>query len=103
MSPAVSAVVFNAACYATGWKVMGKDFVIYSIISSIGFSSFYAVFEQFGPIVAGTCRFTPACSHIRSYICRRRLRSLCPFRYSAAVILLLGCVFLPTVQSWATC
>ena len=30
-----------------GWKLLGKRFLIYSFISSIGFSVFYRIFEQF--------------------------------------------------------
>lgn len=57
ISPALSAIVFNAACYAFGWKVMGKDFIAYSIIAGLGFSAFYAIFEQFDPLFPGLVDF----------------------------------------------
>ena len=37
----------NAACYLLGWKLMGRDFVLCSIVAGGGFSLFYALFEQF--------------------------------------------------------
>lgn len=49
ISPAISSLIFNVICYAIGWKVMGKDFIVYSILSCIGFSCFYALFEGLGP------------------------------------------------------
>ena len=37
-------------CYFLGWKLLGKLFLAYSFISSIGFSFFYGIFEQFDPL-----------------------------------------------------
>ena len=50
ISPAVSGVVLNIACYALGWRTLGKDFIGYSIVAGGGFSLFYAIFEQFPPL-----------------------------------------------------
>ena len=50
VSPAVSGLVLNAACYLFGWRVLGRDFVLYSAVAGGGFSLFYAVFEQFPPL-----------------------------------------------------
>lgn len=50
ISPALSGLIMNGACYLLGWKVLGKDFVLYSIIAGGGFSLFYAVFECFDPL-----------------------------------------------------
>lgn len=50
ISPAVSGLVMNFACYALGWKVLGKEFVIYSLFAGGGFSLFYAFFERFEPL-----------------------------------------------------
>jgi len=50
ISPAVSGLLMNFACYAFGWKVLGKDFVIYSVFAGGGFSLFYAFFEGFQPL-----------------------------------------------------
>ena len=50
VSPSLSGFVMNAICYIIGWRTLGKHFVIYSCISGVGFSAFYAVFEQFEPL-----------------------------------------------------
>lgn len=50
ISPSISGFVMNAICYIIGWRTLGKHFVIYSCISGVGFSAFYAVFEQFDPL-----------------------------------------------------
>ena len=47
VSPAVSGFVMNAVCYLIGWKLLGRAFVAYSVISGGCFSVFYAIFEQF--------------------------------------------------------
>lgn len=53
LSPAVSGFFMNAACYAFGWRVLGRNFVLYSMIAGGGFSLFYAFFEQFPPLWPG--------------------------------------------------
>lgn len=50
ISPSVSAFIMNTACYALGFKTLGKSFVMYSVISGLGFSASYAVFERFAPL-----------------------------------------------------
>lgn len=50
ISPALSGLIMNGACYLLGWKVLGKDFVLYSMIAGGGFSVFYAIFECFNPL-----------------------------------------------------
>lgn len=50
ISPALSAFVLNALCYLFGWRTLGKDFLIYSAISGIGYSVFYALLEPFAPL-----------------------------------------------------
>lgn len=50
ISPAVSGFFLNSICYILGWKLLGKRFVIYSIVSTVGFSAAYGIFEQFEPI-----------------------------------------------------
>ncbi|MGN0334401.1 MAG: YitT family protein [Lachnospiraceae bacterium] len=50
LSPAVSGFVLNLLCYAMGWKMLGKDFIIYSSIATGGFSLSYKIFEQFDPM-----------------------------------------------------
>ena len=50
ISPAVSGFLMNVACYAMGWKLFGGTFLVYSFVSTGGFSVFYALFEQFDPL-----------------------------------------------------
>lgn len=50
ISPAISSLVVNIACYALGWRVLGKDFIGYSAISILSYSAGYALLEQFPPI-----------------------------------------------------
>ena len=50
ISPAVSGLIMNIICYLIGFKLLGKDFILYSIFAGGGFSLFYAIFEQFDPI-----------------------------------------------------
>ena len=53
ISPAWSGLVMNALCYLLGWMLMGRDFVLYSIVAGSGFSLFYAFFESFPPLWPG--------------------------------------------------
>lgn len=50
ISPAVSGFVLNMACYLLGWRLLGKGFVFYSMVSAGSFSAAYHIFEQFDPL-----------------------------------------------------
>ncbi len=50
LSPAITGFVLNCLCYLLGWRALGKKFILYSLISSLGFSLFYGIFEQFPPL-----------------------------------------------------
>ena len=50
LSPAVTGLVMNAACYLMGWRLLGREFIAYSIVAGGGFSIFYAVVEQVDPL-----------------------------------------------------
>lgn len=50
LSPSISGFVLNAACYIGGFKVLGREFAIYSIVAGVGFSVFYAICEAFPPL-----------------------------------------------------
>ena len=50
ISPAVSGLLRNAGCSLFGWRVLGRNFILYSLVAGGGFSLFYAVFEQFPPL-----------------------------------------------------
>lgn len=51
ISPAVSSLVLNAACYGFGLRYLGKPFAICSIIATGSFTLFYGIFEQFPPLL----------------------------------------------------
>lgn len=50
ISPAITSLVLNGACYLLGWRTMGKDFIWYSLLAGGGFSVFYALCEPFAPL-----------------------------------------------------
>lgn len=50
ISPSLSGLVLNTACYLFGFKMLGKAFIFYSAVAGGGFSVFYAIFEQFPPL-----------------------------------------------------
>lgn len=50
LTPAYSSFVMNILCYFIGIKILGRDFLLYSIVSALGFSLFYALFEFVGPL-----------------------------------------------------
>ncbi len=50
ISPSLSGFLLTVLCYFLGWKLLGKLFLAYSFISSMGFSVFYGIFEQFDPL-----------------------------------------------------
>ena len=66
ISPAISGFIMNAACYLLGWKTLGSEFIMYSVISSAGFSVCYKIFERI-------CRSSTPRFNSRSFV--RRLRS----------------------------
>lgn len=53
LSPAVSGLVLNAACYILGWRTLGKTFIGYSLIAAGGFSIGYGICELFPPLWPG--------------------------------------------------
>ncbi len=50
ISPAVSGIIINFACYFLGWRLLGGRFIINSFIAGGAYSVFYYIFEQFDPI-----------------------------------------------------
>lgn len=47
LSPAISGFVLNLLCYCLGRRLLGREFLVYSAISAIGFSLSYKLFELF--------------------------------------------------------
>ena len=50
LSPAVTGFVLNAVCFLFGWRVLGREFVVYSVIATAAFSGSYALVEQMEPL-----------------------------------------------------
>ncbi len=50
LSPAISGFLLNGACYLLGAGALGRQFLFYSAASTVGFSVFYSIFEQFPPL-----------------------------------------------------
>ena len=50
LSPALTSIVLNGACYLWGWNRLGHTFVLKSLIASAGYSAVYAVCELFPPL-----------------------------------------------------
>ena len=50
ISPSVSGLILNGVCYLLGFKLLGKEFIAYSVIAGGGVSLFYAIFEKFPPV-----------------------------------------------------
>lgn len=64
ISPSVSGFILNAACYIIGFRVLGKQFIAYSVVAGGGFSLFYAIFERFDPIWPGIANYPLAAAII---------------------------------------
>lgn len=47
ISPAVTGGIMNILCYILGWKLLGREFIIYSVLATAGFSGSYKICEQF--------------------------------------------------------
>ena len=50
ISPALSGLIMNLICYGMGWRFLGKEFILYSLLSSLSFSVSYRIWEQFPPL-----------------------------------------------------
>ena len=50
ISPAISTAVLNILCYWTGWKLLGKVFIVRSAVATVGFSLIYWFVQQFPPL-----------------------------------------------------
>lgn len=52
-SPAVVAPLLDILCYIFAFRYLGKDFLKLSLISTLSFASFFRLWEQFPPVLAG--------------------------------------------------
>ena len=47
ISPAISSFIINCICYFIGWQTLGKTFIGYSAVCTVGFSGTYWICQQF--------------------------------------------------------
>lgn len=50
ISPAITAPILDGTCYFMGVVFLGKEFIIKSLVGTLGYSVFYAILEQFPPL-----------------------------------------------------
>lgn len=50
ISPAITSFLLNGACYLLGLKTLGREFIGYSVVASLGYSVCYAICERFPPL-----------------------------------------------------
>lgn len=50
LSPAISSLILNALCFAFGWRILGRCFLMYSLLACGAYSLFYALLEPFAPL-----------------------------------------------------
>ena len=53
ISPSLSSLIMNGACYLMGWRLLGREFIVYSAVAGGSFSLAYAVCECFPPLWPG--------------------------------------------------
>ena len=53
LSPAFSSLILNGGCYLLGWKTLGKEFIGYSVVATLGYSACYRICEQFPSLWPG--------------------------------------------------
>lgn len=66
ITPAISSFILNLICYCIGAKILGKNFVLYSLVSAVAFSLFYAVCEYIGPLFPQISDYKLLCSVLGS-------------------------------------
>lgn len=51
INPSVANIIIDISLFVVAYKFFGKHFLIHSIIATLGFSVFYAMFENIGPLI----------------------------------------------------
>ncbi|MGI5894477.1 MAG: YitT family protein [Candidatus Merdivicinus sp.] len=62
ISPAISSVILNVFCYGFGLRHLGKRFAVCSILATGSFTLFYAILEQFPPLMPSLADYPLAAS-----------------------------------------
>ena len=50
LSPAISSPILTIGCFLFGWKMLGKEFICYSLLSILIYSGTYGILECFPPL-----------------------------------------------------
>ncbi|MBR2472345.1 MAG: YitT family protein, partial [Clostridia bacterium] len=50
ISPSITNFIATVLCFLLGWKLLGREFIIYSAFAVGSFSVAYGIFEQFDPL-----------------------------------------------------
>lgn len=51
ISPALTELILDIICYGLGLHFLGKNFLKYSLFATCSYSAFYALYEQFPPLL----------------------------------------------------
>ena len=57
ISPAITSLIINTACFALGIRTLGRTFIGYSLIAALGYSGGYWLCEQFPPLWPGIAAY----------------------------------------------
>ena len=66
LSPAFSSLILNGGCYLLGWKTLGKEFIGYSVVATLGYSACYRICEQFPPLWPGIAELPDFFAQLRN-------------------------------------
>ena len=57
ISPAITSFIMNTVCFLLGLRILGKEFIAYSLIAAVGYSVGYGICEQFPPLWPGIAEY----------------------------------------------
>lgn len=57
ISPAITSFIMNTVCFLLGLRILGKEFIGYSLIAAVGYSVGYGICEQFPPLWPGIAEY----------------------------------------------
>lgn len=57
ISPGISGICIDSACYFIGYKILGKSFLKNALFSSMCFSILYNIYESFGYVLPDLSKF----------------------------------------------
>ena len=65
ISPALTGGIMNVLCYVLGWRLLGKEFIAYSALATVGFSATHTIHKyeelpNFAPMIAPKIGPNPA-------------------------------------------